>query len=148
MLLSNKHNFIRTIYLYLFTIIGLSLLILGSVGLIDLGLKMFVFTKAEEAEIIQQMYFYPKVDYFFISKLETYREANEEDLTLEEKENLKNFLLDYQDWKEKESKVDYLRSNREKKAANNLAMILVGLPLYLYHWQTIKKEIKEEKNKN
>ncbi len=135
-----KHSLIRTIYLYLFTIVGLALLVTGSVKFIDMGLKMFVFTKAEEPERLQQMYYYPTP--VSVTKLEGYQESGE--LTAEEKETLKAFLANYKDWQEKEAKIDYLASNRQKQASNNLAMILVGLPLYLYHWRIIKKETKEK----
>lgn len=138
-----KHSLIRTIYLYLFTIVGLALLVIGSVKFIDMGLKMFVFTKAEEPERLQQMYYYP-TPVSSISKLETYQDS--EELTTEEKETLKTFLANYKDWAEKEAKIDYLVSNRQKQASNNLAMILVGLPLYLYHWRIIKRETKEKES--
>jgi hypothetical protein len=45
-----KHSLIRTIYLYLFSLVGLTLLIIGSVRFVDMGLKAFVFTKAEEEQ--------------------------------------------------------------------------------------------------
>ena len=32
------------------------------------------------------------------------------------------------------------KSQRESTAANALAMIIVGIPLYLYHWRVIKKD--------
>ena len=35
------------------------------------------------------------------------------------------------------------KRNRERDLSNSLAMIAVGLPLYLYHWKTIQKENKK-----
>lgn len=89
---------IRTIYLYLFTIIGLSLLVSGSVQFVDMGLKAWVFTQADVR------YEYP-----------IYPEGEQ-------------------------PKIDYVTSDRHRDASNALAMIAVGLPLYLYHWGVIKKE--------
>ena len=47
------------------------------------------------------------------------------------------------------SREEMQRRNKEEQAngqkrqlSNSLAMILVGVPLYLYHWKTIKKENK------
>lgn len=137
-----KQSLIRTIYLYLFALVGLALMVVGSVRFLDMGLKMFVFTKAEDPEKIQMRY-YPSYPYP-VEKLETYRES--QDLTEEEISTLKTFLDDYQQWKEREAKVDYLASQRQKNASTNLAMILIGLPLYLYHWRIIKRETKEEKS--
>lgn len=31
-------------------------------------------------------------------------------------------------------------NQRKRQVSNSLAMILVGAPVYLYHWKTIKKE--------
>ena len=135
-----KQSAIRTIYLYLFALVGLGLMVVGSVRFLDMGLKMFVFTKAEDPEKIQMRY-YPSYPYP-IEKLELYQDT--QDLTEEEITNLKNFLSEYQTWKEREEKVDYLASQRQKNASNNLAMILIGLPLYLYHWRIIKKEVSEK----
>jgi len=45
-----NHSIIRTIYLYLFALLGLVLIIIGGVQFIDMGLKTFVFTKADEEQ--------------------------------------------------------------------------------------------------
>ncbi|GAG22415.1 unnamed protein product, partial [marine sediment metagenome] len=47
------HPLVRTIYLYLFALVGLALLTIGAVRFVDMGLKAFVFTKAEE---LQRLY--------------------------------------------------------------------------------------------
>lgn len=140
MLSLNKHSVIRTIYLYLFALVGLTLLIIGIVRFLDMGLKTYVFTKAEDTEMIGQRYYYSGP--IQIEKLESYETSQE--LTAEEREILGNLLADYKDWKEKEEKIDYLASKKHKEASTNLALILVGLPLYLYHWRTIRRETKGE----
>lgn len=33
-------------------------------------------------------------------------------------------------------------NQRKRQISNSLAMIIVGAPVYLYHWKTIKKEAK------
>lgn len=133
-----KHPLIRTIYLYLFTLVGLALLIIGTVRFLDMGLKIFVFTKAEEPEKIQRMY-YPRLP-IPMAKIEQYQES--EELTEEEIATLKNWLSGYEKWQEEEGKIDYLTSKRHREASTSLAMLLVGLPLYLYHWRIIKRETK------
>jgi len=136
-----KHTLVRTIYLYLFTIVGLALLTIGMVRFIDMGLKAYVFTKADDPETIQYRYYYSAP--VPLEKLETYQES--EELTADEKETLKSFLTNYKEWEEKEAKIDYLASKRQREASSNLAMILVGLPLYLYHWRIIKRETNKIK---
>ena len=137
----NKHSLIRTIYLYLFALVGLALLISGTVRFIDMGLKMFIFTQADLPEKVQQRYYYPTIP-LSVERLEGYQSS--EDLTAEEKEVLKNFLADYKKWQEEAAKIDYLASTRQREASSNLAMILIGLPLYLYHWRTIKRELRQK----
>ena len=133
-----KHPLIRTIYLYLFALVGLALLITGTVRFLDMGLKAFVFTKAEDPEKIQRSYYYSTP--ISIERVEKYQES--EELTEEEITTLKAWLADYKKWEEEEAKIDYLTSKRHREASGNLAMILVGLPLYLYHWRIIRKETK------
>lgn len=105
-----KHSLIRTIYLYLFACLGLVLLTIGGVRFLDMGLKAFVFTKAEQ----------------------------------EQRYDVKPSLS-------VEPEVSYVTVKRHRDASLNLSLILIGLPLYLYHWRIIKKETKnreKEEDKN
>jgi hypothetical protein len=38
------------------------------------------------------------------------------------------------------------KRQRERDLSGSIAMIAVGLPLYYYHWKTIKKENKTKRN--
>jgi len=137
-----KHSLIRAIYLYLFALIGLALLIIGSVKFVDMGLKAFVFTKAEESQEVRQMYKYYSVPPFSMDKVKEYQE--EVELSTEEKAAVEQWVIDYERWQEAEAKIDYLASQRQEEASNNLAFILIGLPLYLFHWRIIRRETREE----
>ncbi|MEK7195457.1 MAG: hypothetical protein AAB655_02060, partial [Patescibacteria group bacterium] len=44
----NKYPLIRKIYLYLFSLIGLVLITIGTVQLVGLALKALIFTKADK----------------------------------------------------------------------------------------------------
>ena len=134
-----KHSLVRTIYLYLFTLLGLVLLTIGGVRFLDMGLKAFVFTKAEEEQRVVRLQ--PPMLYQ-IEKIEKLQD--EEGLSEEEKTTIKRWLTDYEEWEERRSKIDYVITRRHRDASMNLALILVGLPLYLYHWQIIKKETKNK----
>ncbi len=128
---------IRTIYLYLFSIIGLVLLIIGSVGILDLALKSWVFTQAEAEE---KMYSIQPPQTWMLDKVNSL--SNNEDLTTEEHEAISRWLDDYKTWEEKNKNFDPVKSRRQSQAATNIAMILIGLPLYLFHWGIIRKETK------
>lgn len=118
-----KDSIIRTIYLYIFTLVGLILAVVGGVRFLDMGLKMFVFTQAE------QRYEY---DYREPKPIINEDGAKEVDCNCPE-------LI---------SNEDYVTQSRHRNASESLALILVGIPLYLYHWNIIKKESKEKKAKN
>ncbi len=140
--MEQKHGLVRTIYLYLFALVGLALLVVGVVRFLDMGLKVFVFTHADDPEKIQRNYYYSFP--IPVEKLQSSDIATI--LTDDEELVLKNFLENYKKWQEEEAKIDYLGSKRQKEASTNLALILVGLPLYLYHWRTIRKDIKAQQS--
>ncbi len=133
-----KHSLIRTVYLYLFACLGLVLLTIGGVRFVDMGLKVFVFTKAEEQQRLYNIQ--PPSLVYPIKQMEEIQDK--EELTEEEKAAIKQWLVEYKDWQEKASKLNYITARRHEDASLNLALILIGLPLYLYHWGTIKKETK------
>lgn len=149
--MTQKHSWIRTVYLYLFALVGLTLVIIGAVRLLDMGMKIYIFTEADKPDQMRQMPPYPP-----FGLLETPTPTNKNigagdvkinqkvaTLTEEEKTALNNWEIDYKTWQGDQSKIDYVKSNREKEASNALAFMLIGLPLYLYHWMVIKRDRKE-----
>ncbi|MBU3942581.1 hypothetical protein KKA24_01205 [Patescibacteria group bacterium] len=116
-----KDSIIRTIYLYIFALVGLILVIVGGVRFLDMGLKMFVFTQAD------QMYNY---DY----RVEP---LPKEIVDGETQRNCPELI----------SQADYINSSRQREASISLSLILVGLPLYWYHWSIIKRESREKGEK-
>ena len=117
-----RKEIIRTIYLYLFSLVGLVLIVIGCVRLIDLGLRMFVFTKAD------QVLSYPAPP----RTIPAGPDGKEQPVTVE------------QDAKMQEEQKKFDEQNREaqrqRTAANSLAVIIVGAPLFAYHWRIIKKD--------
>jgi len=139
----NKKHYplIRTIYLYLFALVGLALLISGAVRFVDMGLKVFVFTKADQD--VKMNYERPVSPPISIEKVEQASEGAE--LSETELAQIKSWLESYNQWQEESEEVDFLTSRRQRDAATNTSMILVGLPLYLYHWLIIRRETKDKK---
>jgi hypothetical protein len=140
-----KQSLVRTIYLYIFTLLGLVLLIIGGVNFLNMGLKAFIFTQAEE----EQRILYKQIPTPFsaseIDNLEKEIDGeNQVCLSEEQKSDIESWLVDYNNWKETSLQIDPIVARRHRDASLNLSLILIGLPLYLYHWKTIKREIKEE----
>ena len=108
---------IRKIYLYLFSLVGLVLVIIGCVNLVNLALKAYVFTAAD------QYLAYPVAAPALVDKnVTTTVPVSPSDAQLKA----------YQDMQTK--------SSRESTAASAIAMIIVGIPLYYYHWRVIQKD--------
>jgi len=139
-----KYPLIRTIYLYLFSLVGLTLLVIGGVRFVNMGLKAFIFTKADEQQRL--MYKQPPPAIYSLDKInQVQQQPVNTGLTAEEKTNIEQWLSDYENWKAQNDAFDPIASQRQNEASMNLALILVGLPLFLAHWSLIKKDAKERK---
>lgn len=115
--MDTHYPLIRKIYLYLFALIGLVLVVIGLVRLVNLGLKVWIFTGADK------YYAYPMATPVYgpdKTVSTTIAEPSQEEIQA------------YQD--------KQTASQRQGDAAQSVAMMIVGLPLYLYHWGVIKKE--------
>lgn len=111
---------IRKIYLYLFSLIGLVLVVIGCVQLVNLGLKAYIFPDADK------YYSYP------VAVPAPVQPAGKNVSTTVPAQPTDAQMKTYQD--------EQTKSQRESTAAEALAMIIVGVPLYLYHWRVIKKD--------
>ncbi len=89
----------------MFSLIGLVLITIGTVRMVDLGLKVFIFKEADS------IFEFPV------------RTPDGEKTEVSE-----------------EIKQKQRSSQRQRDAAGALAQIIVGLPLYLYHWNLVKKD--------
>lgn len=98
---------LRLLYLYLFSFVGLLIVVFGSISMVNLGFKTFVFKEADVYEI------YP-------SMVEPGKVTNIEE--------------------EKARQLRDVSRQRQRDFAQAVSMIIVGLPLYVYHWKTIQKE--------
>lgn len=99
---------IRLLYLYLFSAIGLIISVIGTIQLVDLALKVYLFKGAD-----------------------TYEYARP--LPVEGEKT-----IDYEE--EKGIMQRETQRQRQRQASTAIAMLIVGFPLYKYHWKLIKKE--------
>ena len=130
-----RRSFIRVLYLYLFALLGLVLLTIGGVGFVTMGLRAYVFTEADSQdrlyrEIPPRPYALPEAE----------RLLDAEELSAEERTKLRRYLEAAEAWERRREDVDPVTAQRHRNAAENLALLLVGLPLYLYHWRMIRRE--------
>ncbi len=137
----SKTTWIRPVYFYLMTTIGLVVLIIGLVQILNLGLKVFIFTQADMDFYGNSM---PSPLYMEKDGSQVQELVTCENLSAEDQDRIQAWLTDYETWQNEDKNVDYLRSNRERQAANAIAMILVGFPLYYFHWFLIKRDRKKD----
>ncbi len=106
---------IKLIYIYLFSAIGLILIIIGMVKLIDLGLKVYIFKQAD-------VYYTPKI----------YPDINQgEKLTPEE-------IAKREEEQIKAEEINRI-AERQRTVSNAIALLIVGLPVFIYHWRIALK---------
>lgn len=135
---TKKYLWIRTVYLYLFSLVGLVMMIIAGVSFIDMALRTFVFTQADEQERLFQKQ--PPLPHG-IERVEELKQP-QSSLSEAEKATVSQWLEDYRRWQNESDRIDPVTAQRQRKASTNLAMIIVGAPLFLYHWSVIRKEAK------
>ncbi|MGB0757237.1 MAG: hypothetical protein ACPGO5_02150 [Patescibacteria group bacterium] len=136
-------SWIRTVYLYLFALVGLAITVIGATMLVNLALKAWIFTEADS-----DTYYYnerpPSLvidrDVELVESLQNCDEGCE--LTDAQLKQIDAWLADYEWWLEnnKNDQTDFQKRRRQQQASTALSMIIVGVPLYLYHWATIKRD--------
>lgn len=109
---------VRLLYLYLFSFIGLIIAVIGTIQIVDLGMKIYIFKDADKYD----------------AQLTTKFDPSGKEVQLTEAE-----LKDQKEKQDLETK-----RQRQRQVSNSLAMLLVGIPLYKYHWSLIKKEDKKK----
>jgi hypothetical protein len=119
-LVAMKFN-IRLLYLYLFSFVGLLIAVIGSIRLIELGMKVYVFNGADQYEYVTTP----------IAK---------------DGQNLSNEELTKQSQEEARIRQTENTRQRQREIAGALSMLLVGFPLYKFHWRIIQKEDTEKRS--
>ena len=132
-------HWIRVVYLYLFSLLGLVLVVIGSAQLVNLALRTYVLTEAD-AELRWQHVPEPPMRAMAPERARQMADDSVTPLEPEEREALRSWAAEYERTREQREAVDPVRSRRQRDAAGALGLLLVGLPLYLYHWRTIRRE--------
>ncbi|MFH1162167.1 MAG: DUF5671 domain-containing protein [Candidatus Jorgensenbacteria bacterium] len=118
-----RKELIRTIYLYLFSLVGLVLVVIGLVQLVDLGLKTYVFTKADRTVVYPE---YPP--------LVKPAPAGDQGTTMTPEETAAYRAA------QEEAQQKQNESQRARTASNSLALLIIGVPLFLYHWRIVQRD--------
>lgn len=125
---------VRTIYLYMFSLLGLVLVTIGGVQLVDMALKAAIFNQADEEQRI-----FAHQPPLPAMRPDMEKWASDSTLTEEQRELMRQSLEDYKAWREARAKVDPVTAQRQRTASSSIALILVGLPLFIVHWRLIRR---------
>lgn len=138
-----KLNSVRTVYFYLIALIALMMIVWGTVDLANLGLRTWFFKNADRADDWSMPTPYMTAE---VKMGETAERCAEKcDLTEGEKQQIQNWLVDYKNWQDQ----DNLRTARKQKnAVRDISMLVVAIPLFIWHWKMISKESRETKENN
>lgn len=128
--MTKASSFILRLYFAVVAVVTLFTLMFGTVALLDIGLKTYIFTAADAPSWIENC-----------SDPVKYREpAIEGNDPITEEESLAAC--------ESRNAAEQSRYEQSKAsdAVNNLAMIIVSLPLFLFHFRIVYRDWAEEKN--
>lgn len=123
-----KSAIIKTVYFYVVSLIGLLMVVFSTADLINLGLKTWVFPKADLNEYKQPT-----------CAVSIYKDPNMKETEEQYQQRIKACEATYVN----EDEARAIRNQRD--AVRDISFVVVGLPLFLYHWTTIRKEQKAEK---
>ena len=117
-------SWIKKVYLYLVSLVSLVILIIAGIMLINMALKAWVFTKADDAT-----YYAPKI---FCSETK-----NPDGSVVPRDPNCDNPNYEAE---QKAEDMNRRAAQRQSDAAHALAMIIIGAPVFYYHWKLARKE--------
>ncbi len=124
--MTTKSSLIKTIYFYLVSLIALFMVAFSTADLINLGLKTWVFPKANQ-------------QYYGISCAIPVKFPGQITTTSTDDQYLKQCEEDRKNQKE----MAVIQNQRD--AIRDISMIVVGIPLFLYHWITLRKDKESER---
>ncbi|MBI5728912.1 MAG: hypothetical protein HY983_01540 [Candidatus Magasanikbacteria bacterium] len=113
---SPKVQFIKILYLYVVSLVGLLMVVFSTADLLNIVLRTYVFTKAD-----QNYYNYPE------PACPTSPGAKDAPSCLSKEER-------------KKIDADNRTAERQRDLVRNISFITVGVPLFLYHWRVARRK--------
>lgn len=118
-----RTGMLKKVYLYLVSLIALVMLIVACVSLINLGLRAWVFKQADNTT------------YNYSCPMVPATPTNSANSTSDSSTNVGCDTATQQQQAHAQ-----LVSSRETESARDIALIIVGLPVFFYHWRLVRKE--------
>ena len=129
-------SIIKNIYLYLVSFVALMMIIFSTADLLNIALKTFVFTKADD-----NYYYGPVACPIEPSSAVLDNKGGQTPSS----SPLEKGRSDCQDTAQQRKQNDDMRSaQRQRDLVRDISMIIVAIPVFLYHWKIVRN--KEEGN--
>lgn len=145
---SHKWKIIRLVYLYLVSLIGLVVFLIGGVGLVNTGLKAVLNVDVQyygtSAKQICRDPNYLGGGYYGVKTpmaipASTSAKVEEPKPVDVNSQTYKDCVKDQEDEQKKQ------QDNEQRRGiAEGLAMIILGTPVWLYHWIVIQRDNKKQ----
>lgn len=121
---NGKIVIIKNIYFYLVSFVALMMVVFSLADLINLGLKTWVFPKADDFSYAVKPY---GCEAGFKPADPNYKAPTAEECAKQEADAKKQ---------EEESRT----AQRQRDAVRDISMIVVGIPLFILHWLALRKK--------
>lgn len=113
---------LKKAYLYLVSVISLIIAVVGAIMILNIALKTWVFPKADQ------------LDYYYSGPCLSEARMVKPDGSMQE-------CTEEQIEKQKTEAKERRSAQKQRDAAQALAMIIVASPIWLYHWKMARKEV-------
>ena len=117
-------SWIKKVYLYLVSLISLVILVIAGIMIINLGLKAFIFTNADD-------------NYYYPAQLVCSEGKNPDGSALYRDPGCDNPNYEAEQRKAEEQR---RAAQKQSDASYALAMIIIASPVFFYHWKLARKE--------
>jgi len=141
-----EHSAIRPTYFYFISLAALLMIVIAGGMLINLGLKTWVITSADETENQARKISTPVPEGMVETSavqsiIDCGAKCGLDSATITQAEQWQD---DYQAWQDASQNYN----NKQRQAAAAIPYVLWGIPLFWYHWNVVRKESREKKEQS
>jgi hypothetical protein len=147
---AQERSVIRPIYFYFISLAALLMIVIAGGMLINVGLKTWVIKSADQTgnqQIDNQLKLSSSISAGPSEKtpiqsiVDCGAKCGLGDTTVSQ---AKQWLVDYSAWEA----VSNNYNNKQRQAASEIPFVLLGIPLFWYHWSVVRKELREKKEQS
>lgn len=133
---------IRPTYYYLVSFASVLMIVIAGGFLINVILKTWVFPSASDADNLESRVYPMQMSTFETAPVDSIISCGEACSLDQNTVTLAGeWKTDYTNWQDKSGEYSY--NNTQRQAASAIPFILLGIPLFLYHWRVVRKEHQE-----